>query len=224
MKKEREDIKWVGYGTPEHVPTASGSRVTFDGQTMDMALLGAHNMQNLAAARASCQAMGLAVEEFDRHMLDFTGAARRLEVMHDDEGRRFTAFRDFAHAPSKLRATQASVVGQFSSRQVTAIFELHTFSSLNASFIPQYHEAMNAVDHAVVYFDPAVVAHKRLPELSPEMVKDAFGRGSLEVITDKGELQRRVDRVPQNDHVLLMMSSGRFGGVSFNPTQRPTTS
>ena len=101
---------------------------------------------------------------------------------------------------------------------------MHTFSSLNASFIPQYHEAMNAVDHAVVYFDPAVVAHKRLPELSPEMVKDAFGRGSLEVITDKGELQRRVDRVPQNDHVLLMMSSGRFGGVSFNPTQRPTTS
>jgi UDP-N-acetylmuramate: L-alanyl-gamma-D-glutamyl-meso-diaminopimelate ligase len=224
VKKEREDIKWVGYGTPEHAPTASGSRVTFDGQTMDMALLGGHNMQNLAAARASCQAMGLAVEEFDRHMLDFTGAARRLEVMHDDEGRRFTAFRDFAHAPSKLRATQASVVGQFPSRQVTAIFELHTFSSLNASFIPQYHEAMNAVDHAVVYFDPAVVAHKRLPELSPEMVKDAFGRGSLEVITDKGELQMRVDRVPQNDHVLLMMSSGRFGGVSFNPTQRPTTS
>ena len=224
VKKEREDIKWVGYGTPEHGPTASGSRVTFDGQTMDMALLGAHNMQNLAAARASCQAMGLAVEEFDRHMLDFTGAARRLEVVHDDEGRRFTAFRDFAHAPSKLRATQASVVGQFPSRQVTAIFELHTFSSLNASFIPQYHEAMNAVDHAVVYFDPAVVAHKRLPELSIEMVKDAFGRGSLEVITDKGELQMRVDRVPQNDHVLLMMSSGRFGGVSFNPTQRPTTS
>jgi UDP-N-acetylmuramate: L-alanyl-gamma-D-glutamyl-meso-diaminopimelate ligase len=144
--------------------------------------------------------------------------------MHDDEERSFTAFRDFAHAPSKLRATQASVVGQFPSRQVTAIFELHTFSSLNASFIPQYHEAMNAVDHAVVYFDPAVVAHKRLPELSPEMVKDAFGRGSLEVITDTAELQMRVDRVPLSDHVLLMMSSGRFGGVSFNPVRRPTTS
>ena len=224
VKKEREDIEWVGYRTPEHVPTASGSRVTFDGQAMDMALLGAHNMQNLAAARASCQAMGLAVEAFDRHMLDFTGAARRLEVMHDDEERSFTAFRDFAHAPSKLRATQASVVGQFPSRQVTAIFELHTFSSLNASFIPQYHEAMNAVDHAVVYFDPAVVAHKRLPELSPEMVKDAFGRGSLEVITDTAELQMRVDRVPLSDHVLLMVSSGRFGGVSFNPVRRPTTS
>ena len=225
IKLERDDIEWIGYQTPNHRPTSKGSEVTFsDGATMNMALLGSHNMQNLAAARACCEAMGMNVASFDEHMIDFTGAARRLEVIHNDESNEFVAFRDFAHAPSKLRATQASVVGQFPNRQVTAVFELHTFSSLNKSFIPQYRAAMDAVDHAIVYFDPEVVTHKRLPELDAEFVKDAFGRDTLEVITGKGSLALRLDAVPREHHVLLMMSSGRFGGVEFNPARRPETS
>lgn len=144
--------------------------------------------------------------------------------MHEDLDCAFVAFRDFAHAPSKLKATQASVVGQFPSRSVTAVFELHTFSSLSKAFIPQYKDAMNAVDHAVVYFDPEVVRHKRLPELSAEFVQGAFGRDTLEVITDRDVLAQRLASVPREQHVLLMMSSGRFGGVEFSPTPRPVTS
>ena len=225
VKLERSDLQWIGYETPSHTPIAQGSQVTFeDGASLDMALLGAHNMQNLVAARRCCEAMGMAKENFDRHMVDFTGAARRLEVMHEDLDAAFVAFRDFAHAPSKLRATQASVVGQFPDRNVTAVFELHTFSSLNRAFIPQYRDAMNEVDHAVVYFDPEVVKHKRLPELDASFVRDAFGRDTLEVITDKAELTRRLEAVPSHNHVLLMMSSGRFGGVEFSPVPRPVTS
>ena len=191
---------------------------------MSVALLGAHNMQNLAAARACCHAMGMTHAEFDKHIANFTGAARRLEIAHEDMTQGFTVFRDFAHAPSKLRATQASVVGQYPDREVTAVFELHTFSSLNKAFVPQYKDAMNAVDHAIVYFDPAVVAHKRLPDLDAEFVKEAFGRESLEVITDATKLSERLLSVPQHNHVLLMMSSGRFGGVTFTPAPHPATS
>ena len=225
MKTERSDLQWIGYKTPRHAPTSQGSRVTFDdGASLDMALLGAHNMQNLVAARHCCEAMGMSTADFDRHMADFTGAARRLEVTHEDIDAGFVAFRDFAHAPSKLRATQASVVGQFPNRGVTAVFELHTFSSLNRAFIPQYMDAMNEVDHAVVYFDPEVVKHKRLPELDAAFVREAFGRDTLEVITDKTMLHRRLEAVPSQNHVLLMMSSGRFGGVEFSPAPRPETS
>lgn len=223
VQPERPDIRWVGYQTPSHFPTPTGSLVAFDGQDpMPVALLGAHNMQNLAAARASCQAMGMSVADFDRHIADFTGAAKRLEVAHEDGS--FVAFRDFAHAPSKLRATQASVVGQFPDREVTAVFELHTFSSLNKAFIPQYAGAMDAVDHAVVYFDPAVVAHKRLPALDADFVAEAFGRRDLEVLTTVDALEARLQRVPLEQHVLLLMSSGRFGGADLIPTRRPATS
>ena len=168
--------------------------------------------------------MGLSHEAFDRNMASFTGAARRLEVAQEDAGRAFTAFRDFAHAPSKLRATQASVVGQFPDREVTAVFELHTFSSLNKVFLPQYRAAMDAADRAVVFFDPDVVAHKRLPELDAGFVKDCFGRDDLEVVTSVRALEARLAEVPSQNHVLLLMSSGRFGGANLSPTPRPATS
>ena len=157
-------------------------------------------------------------------MASFTGAARRLEVAENDEDRAFTAFRDFAHAPSKLRATQASVVGQFPERQVTAVFELHTFSSLNKAFLPQYEAAMDAADKAVVFFDPDVVAHKRLPELDAGFVKGCFGREDLEVVTSVKALEARLALVPSQHHVLLLMSSGRFGGANLSPARRPATS
>lgn len=225
IKSSRPDIQWVGYATPSHTPTTHGSIVTFeDGTSLSLDLLGAHNMQNLAAARACFRAMGYTTNEFDKHMRDFTGAARRLEIIHEDVARNFVAFRDFAHAPSKLRATQASVVNQFPNRKVTAVFELHTYSSLSKSFIPQYSEAMNEVDHAIVYFDPSVVQHKRLEELSPEFVKVSFARDNLEVFTKTNDLKRRLSKVPSENHVLLMMSSGRFGGVIFNPAPHPATS
>jgi UDP-N-acetylmuramate: L-alanyl-gamma-D-glutamyl-meso-diaminopimelate ligase len=95
---------------------------------------------------------------------------------------------------------------------------------LNKAFIPQYKDAMNAVDHAVVYFDPKVVEHKRLPELDATFVRDAFGRESLEILTSPEALEARLDRVPRKNHVLLMMSSGRFGGAVFSPTPRQATS
>ena len=181
-------------------------------------------MQNLAAARATCDAMGVEPINFDKLIATFTGASRRLEVTHEDSDNQFVAFRDLPHAPSKLRATQASVKGQFANREITAVFELHTFSSLNRDFLPQYRNAMDDADHAIVYFDPEVVEHKKLPSLNPQFVKDCFGRDSLEVITRKDALTRRLQEVPERNHVLLMMSSGQFGGVTFTPIQHRETS
>ena len=123
------------------------------------------------------------------------------------------AFRDFAHAPSKLKATQAGVVGSYPNRKVTAVFELHTFSSLNKDFLPQYVDSMNSVDYAIVYYDPAVVEHKRLPAFSPKEVITAFNRANIEVITSVKILEERIKAIPTENHCVLLMSSGRFGGA-----------
>jgi UDP-N-acetylmuramate: L-alanyl-gamma-D-glutamyl-meso-diaminopimelate ligase len=104
-------------------------------------------------------------------------------------------------------------VGSYPDRAVTAVFELHTFSSLNKKFLPQYKESMNAVDHAVVFYDPEVVKHKKLPAISIQEVIECFEREDLEVITSVNQLESRLREIPKQNHCVLMMSSGRFGGV-----------
>ena len=126
-----------------------------------------------------------------------------------------TVFRDFAHAPSKLKATQAGVTTSYPSRTITAVFELHTFSSLNKNFLPQYKDSMNDVHHAIVFYDPAVVEHKRLPEITPNDVMEAFNRKDLQVITSVSELEAVVNAIVKSSSCVLLMSSGRFGGAEF---------
>lgn len=211
---KRPDIYCEPYNTPSSIPGNDSSVITYsDNKTAISKLVGAHNFQNLAGARAICKSLSISAELFDNAIEGFTGAARRLEVAIERPQQKFTVFRDFAHAPSKLKATQAGVVGSFPERKVTAVFELHTFSSLNKEFLPQYAHSMDAVAKAIVFYDPKVVEHKRLPEISIQEVKDAFGREDLEVITTVDTLEKRLSTIPKENHCVLMMSSGRFGGA-----------
>ena len=210
----RTDIHFTPYETPKSIPGNGASEITYSDETcVKTSLVGAHNFQNLAGARAVCKSLGIDVGEFDGAIEGFTGAARRLEVAVDRPEKNFTVYRDFAHAPSKLKATQAGVVGSYPDRSVTAVFELHTFSSLNKQFLPQYKGSMNAVDHAIVFYDPEVVKHKRLPAISKQEVIACFGREDVEVITSVDQLETRLQDIPKENHCVLMMSSGRFGGA-----------
>lgn len=211
---KRPDIHFAPYNTPTSIPGNGSSEITYSDDTcVKTALVGAHNFQNLAGARTVCKSLGIEVREFDEAIEGFTGASRRLEVAVDRPEKNFTIYRDFAHAPSKLKATQSGVVGSYPDRSVTAVFELHTFSSLNKKFLPQYKGSMNAVDHAVVFYDPEVVKHKRLPAISKQEVIDCFEREDLEVITSVDQLENRLQEIPKENHCVLMMSSGRFGGA-----------
>lgn len=211
-KEKRTDIRFIPYSTPHSTPGKTSSKIEFqDGTILETQLVGAHNYQNLEGAKAICNEIGISSTDFTSSINGFKGAARRLEVITERDG--FTAFRDFAHAPSKLKATQAGVVGSFPNRKVTAVFELHTFSSLNKDFLPQYEGSMNSVDKAIVFYDPKVVEHKRLPAISPDEVKNAFNREDLEVITCVDELSSRLKEMPSENHCVLLMSSGRFGGA-----------
>ncbi len=211
----RKDLNFVGYSTPHSIPSDGKTEVTFSDQSKLLTpLVGSHNYQNLEGAKQLCRSIGISSNEFISAITDFKGAAKRLEVIHETND--FIVFRDFAHAPSKLRATQAGVASSFPNRRITAVFELHTFSSLNKEFLPTYTDSMNAVDNAIVYYDPEVVKHKCLPEIRPEDVLEAFNRNSLEVITSVKELEARISEIPSKNHCVILMSSGRFGGAEMS--------
>lgn len=167
-------------------------------------------MQNLEGARLICNRLGVMDDEFYEAITSFIGASQRLERVAENESGLY--FRDFAHAPSKVRATVKAVREQYPGRQLIALLELHTFSSLNPNFLPQYAGSLDAADQAMVTFDPQVVRQKRLPELNAQLLTDHFQREDLQVITQADRLPQELEKHRSENTVFLLMSSGNFAG------------
>ena len=125
-------------------------------------------------------------------------------------------YKDFAHSPSKLKATTQALKTQFPERELIACMELHTFSSLNKEFLSQYDGAMKNADQAFVYYSPKTLEHKKLQDLSPEEVKNAFNSANITVFTESNNLVEHLKSNNWNNKNLLMMSSGNFDGVDFD--------
>ena len=186
----------------------------YDGN-VPMQVFGKHNMQNLQAAMLACHCIGVAPEDFYREISTFTGASNRLEKICETENS--VAYKDFAHSPSKLKATINAVRERYPEKKLIACMELHTFSSLMADFLPQYKDCMKEADVAYVYFNPKVIEHKRLTPISAEDVRKAFGTKNVEVFTSSEALQKAICRqysaFSHQGVALLMMSSGTFDGI-----------
>ena len=178
-------------------------------------VFGRHNLLNMTAARYACNQIGVSNAQFDEAIATFHGASKRLELVKQTDTQ--AVYKDFAHAPSKLRATIAAMKEQYPSRTLVACMELHTFSSLTAEFLKQYVGCMDKADVPIVYFNPHAVAHKKLPPLSVEQVKEAFGNDRIKVYNDS--MQLRKDLIAQYAHStnenFLLMSSGNFDGIDF---------
>ena len=203
----RKDIKQLPYEAYEPTPNPS-----LKGKEVGLKIFGRHNMENLQAAALACEQIGVKREDFYREIATFTGASNRLELI--DEIGTNVAYKDFAHSPSKLRATVNAVREHYPEKQLVAAMELHTFSSLMADFLPQYEGCMAQADVALVYFNPKVIEHKRLTPITAEEVKKAFGTENVEVFTDSQLLQERLRSLTYDNTALLMMTSGTFDGVN----------
>jgi UDP-N-acetylmuramate: L-alanyl-gamma-D-glutamyl-meso-diaminopimelate ligase len=122
-------------------------------------------------------------------------------------------YKDFAHSPSKLKATVEALKTQFPHRKLVACMELHTFSSLTENFLQQYAGAMDCADVGIIFFNPETVAHKKLPPISSEMIFNAFQRNNLEVFHTTKQLESRILEMGSENTVFAFMSSGNFGGL-----------
>ena len=207
------DFTKVAYTVhPHEVANGITSLITPQGP-VPLIIFGSHNLQNLQGALEVCRSIGIADSDFYAAMQTFKGAARRLEPVK--ETAHAVIYKDFAHSPSKLKATTSAFKAQFPKRTLIACMELHTFSSLNAKFLGEYHGAMQAADKAFVYFNPHTIEHKKLPPISPEQVKAAFATENVSVYTDSMALMSELKGMNWDEANLLLMTSGNFDGVDF---------
>ena len=209
-KHRRNDISYHPYGVPQHTITNGITRVVIDGNATLLKVFGDHNLLNLHAAWLVCRQLGLSSEEFVKAIGSFTGAAKRLEVLAKNNEVVF--YRDFAHAPSKVKATIEAVKNQFPQRKFIAALELHTYSSLNEAFMKEYEGAMNGADEAAVFYSKHALELKRMPDLPKETVKNGFGNNSLQVFNERTEMETWLRNRDYHNAVVVFMSSGNYDG------------
>lgn len=212
---QRPDLISVPYNAPNHSVVDGNLTLHLDSGSHPLGTIGAHNALNTIGAMALCAQWGIANADFLEAVQSFTGAAGRLERKLDVTlpNGQCTVFRDFAHAPSKVKATTDSIKGQFPERKLVAVLELHTFSSLNPDFLPTYKGALDAADEAWVCWSPDVLQHKKLAPLSETDVHAAFGRKDLGTCNSVSEVTSAAQNAAGPNTVVLLMSSGRFEGA-----------
>jgi UDP-N-acetylmuramate: L-alanyl-gamma-D-glutamyl-meso-diaminopimelate ligase len=210
LLKEDTKCKLISYTTPNHKIIKGITSV----KNTELLIFGHHNLQNLNAARLVCNELGVSNISFYQQIANFKGASNRLELVKKTMAA--AIYKDFAHSPSKLKATSSAMKKQFASRRLVACMELHTFSSLNKDFLKQYKDCMDEPDIAIIYFNPEVIAHKKLKEITKKQVKNAFNRESIIVFNDSKSLARYLKSLNWEEQNLLMMSSGNFDGINLN--------
>lgn len=211
-RKEREDVNRMEYDThPSTIKDGKTYLLTLTGGEIPIAIFGEHNMRNISGAKMILERLGVEDAEFYAAIPSFKGAARRLEIVGQNPKTSF--YRDFAHAPSKLEATTHAVKAQFPNRKLVACMELHTFSSLNKTFLKEYKDTFNAPDLAIAYFNPHTLEHKRLEPITEAEIKTAFNRPDLKVFTDSDQLKSFLTTQNWENTNLLMMSSGNYNGL-----------
>jgi len=226
------------YSAPEYSNGTSGVVVL---DRYHLPFFGKHNVENAAAVVKMAECLGISAHDAWTALEQFPGTAKRLEKLKDTPVE--VVFRDFAHAPSKVKATVSAVREQYPRHRFIAVFELHTYSSLMPEFMSQYAGCFNGADETLVLFDPHVFEIKKMDIPSKETVRSRIATG--EVFNNADELYERVQELRLNEihshesnlqdqqspalHqtkqidiantekpvVLLLMSSGNFGGKVF---------
>ena len=207
---EGENCKTIAYSTPDHIIQNGRTYI----EQVPLKIFGDHNLQNLNAAKLVCNELGISSKDFLEQIKTFNGASNRLEKIKDNNNS--AIFKDFAHSPSKLKATINAVKKQFKERKLIACMELHTFSSLNKDFLKQYSNSMNEADQAIVFFSLEAIKHKGLEPIKEDEIKSAFNNKDLIVISDDIKLKTHLKNLNLENSNLLLMSSGNFNKMNFD--------
>jgi len=222
VEASENSIRKLPYTTPEYTIENGQTLLETPEGLMPIEVFGKHNLSNLAGAKWVCQNMGVDEDDFYEAIGTFKGASKRLEKIA--EGTSSVAYKDFAHSPSKVLATTKAVKEQYPNRRLIACLELHTYSSFNPEFLKEYNGALDAADEAIVFYLPESVAIKKLAAVSPEQISTAFQREDLKIFTEASAFRNFVFEQDYKDSVLLLMSSGNYGGLDLGEVRKKVNS
>lgn len=213
-ENSRADIEKLPYVAFDYKIEKGNTYIIYKSKEYLIQVFGKHNLMNMYAAMLATEKVGISNEDFLVSMQSFKGASKRLELVKKTDS--VSVYKDFAHSPSKLKATIEAVKDWFPNRKLVACMELHTFSSLTSEFLQQYKGTMDKADVSMVYYNKHAIELKRLPDLNKQDVYEAFDKQGLKVYTDVKDMLTDLHKIEMKDVCILMMSSGNFDGIDLN--------
>lgn len=205
-----DKVRLHPYEAAPYRATDTGTEVTVEDSTYPLQIFGRHNLENAMGACHVCGLLGVSEHDFWQALTTFKGAAKRLQLLGERDT--VAVFRDFAHAPSKVKASVQAMRERYPTRRLTAVLELHTFSSLNPDFIVTYAHTLDEATSACVYLNPEALAKKGKPMTADE-VRTYFQRDDLLITSQLQEVEQFIVTQLWTDNNLLLMSSGNLGGL-----------
>lgn len=218
VENSTNPIKKYPYQTPEYSVDDGTTLLETPEGSMPVEIFGKHNLNNLEGARWICQLMGIDADDFYEAIATFKGASKRLEKIAETKSA--VAYKDYAHSPSKVKATTEAVKNQYPNRKLIACLELHTYSSLSPEFLKEYRGTLDSADSAVVYYSPHAVMIKQLEEIKQEQIEEAFDQDDLVVFTNPADFKTYLYSQEYENSCLLLMSSGNYGELDFEEVKR----
>lgn len=207
----RKDIQYIPYELPTHRTINGKTQFTIENYSTTLNVFGDHNLLNLHAAYHVCTLLGMTTADFIQSIASFSGAAKRLELLYEKNEKRI--YRDFAHAPSKVKATIQAVKQQFPHQPLIALLELHTYSSLQKHFLPQYAHSLDAANEAAIFYSQHALMLKRLPNINKEDVQQGFANSKIVILNTTDALEKWLAQYKNKNANFLLMSSGNYDGV-----------
>ena len=218
VSNNKSNLNYIPYSIPKHKIIDGISFINFKNELYRLKIFGDHNLQNISGALNICKALGVESQDFYKAITSFNGASNRLELVYQSSDT--IIFKDFAHSPSKVKATTEAVHKQFPNRKLISFFELHTYSSLNPLFLEKYRDTLKHSDECYIYYSEKNMKIKRLKPIDSELIIKSFNHSSLNVIDNYEKLNEKINDLDLSNSVLLMMSSGKFGGLDFNKIKK----
>jgi UDP-N-acetylmuramate: L-alanyl-gamma-D-glutamyl-meso-diaminopimelate ligase len=180
-------------------------------------LSGQHNIVNALADIAIARLRGLSAEEIQRGLETFQGIKRRMEVRGIERG--VTVIDDFAHHPTAIATTLAGAKKRYPGRRIWALFEPRSITSSRKEFEAGYIEAFHQADRVII----GPIFHQGRYEtrygldkmMSASTIVERLNADGIraEQIGDFDAIAEVVARDAREGDVILVMSSGAFGGV-----------
>jgi UDP-N-acetylmuramate: L-alanyl-gamma-D-glutamyl-meso-diaminopimelate ligase len=188
----------------------------FNQVKIPVSFFGAHNFSNMAAAHEVAKILEISDESFFAAMAEFKLPSKRLECIYNKD--QIIVYRDFAHAPSKVKATIHAIRDRYPNSKLIAVLELHTYSSMDENFLPQYAHSLDEASKAIIYISHHAFEIKKKKMMPVPLIHESFQRNDVLIATKPEELIQTLKKEKEEylHQVYLFMSSGNFDNLNFN--------